>query len=161
MSVAAIDILLIEDNEDDIELTQAALSIGKVVNSLTVLRDGDDALRYLLGDGITANAPRTVPGLILLDLRLPRVDGIEVLKRIKQEPIIRRIPVVVLTTSQRDEDLVQSYDFGANSFIRKPVLFDAFHATMKTLELYWVLTNTLPPMSGLSRQSGNYDGGMP
>lgn len=155
MSVAAIDILLIEDNEDDIELTQAALSIGKVVNSLTVLRDGDDALRYLLGDGTSANLPRIDPSLILLDLRLPKVDGIEVLKRIKQEPTLRRIPVVVLTTSQRDEDLVQSYDLGANSFIRKPVLFDTFYATMKTLELYWVLTNTLPPMSRPTRQTSS------
>ncbi|MEK7237468.1 MAG: response regulator [Nitrospirota bacterium] len=160
MSVVAIDILLIEDNEDDIELTQAALSIGKVVNSLTVLRDGDDALRYLLGDGTTAIPPRTVPGLILLDLRLPKVDGIEVLKRIKQEPILRRIPVVVLTTSQRDEDIIHSYDLGANSFIRKPVLFDAFHAMMKTLELYWVLTNIPPPMSRPARQAGS-NGGTP
>ncbi len=158
MSVTPIDILLIEDNEDDIELTQAALNIGKVVNSLTVLRDGDDALRYLLGDGTTANPPRTDPGLILLDLRLPKVDGIEVLKRIKQEPILRRIPVIVLTTSQRDEDIVQSYDLGANSFIRKPVLFDAFHATMKTVELYWVLTNTPPPMSRPARQTGSNGG---
>ena len=160
MSVTPIDILLIEDNEDDIELTQAALSIGKVVNSLTVLRDGDEALRYLLGDGTTANPPRIVPGLILLDLRLPKVDGIQVLKRIKQEPILRRVPVVVLTTSQRDEDIVQSYDLGANSFIRKPVLFEAFHSTMKTVELYWVLTNTPPPMSRPAQQTGS-NGGTP
>ena len=156
MSVTPIDILLIEDNEDDIELTQTALSIGKVVNSLIVFRDGDEALRYLLGDGTTANPPGAAPGLILLDLRLPKVDGIEVLKRIKQEPILRRVPVVVLTTSQRDEDIVQSYDLGANSFIRKPVLFEAFHATMKTVELYWVLTNTQPPMSRpANRTDGN------
>jgi CheY-like chemotaxis protein len=154
MSVTPIDILLIEDNEDDIELTQTALSIGKVVNSLTVFRDGDEALRYLLGDGTTANLPGAVPGLILLDLRLPKVDGIEVLKRIKQEPTLRRVPVVVLTTSQRDEDIVQSYDLGANSFIRKPVLFEAFHATMKIVELYWVLTNTPPPMSRPAPQTG-------
>jgi two-component system, response regulator len=158
MSVTPIDILLIEDNEDDIELTQAALSIGKVVNSLTVFRDGDDALRYLLGDGTAANPPCTIPGLILLDLRLPKVDGIEVLKRIKQEPTLRRVPVVVLTTSQRDEDIIQSYDLGANSFIRKPVLFEAFHATMKTLELYWVLTNTPPPMSRPAQRTGDNGG---
>ena len=155
VSVAAIDILLIEDNEDDIELTQAALSIGKIVNSLTVLRDGDDALRHLLGDGTPANPPCTAPSLILLDLRLPKVDGIEVLKRIKQEPALRRIPVVVLTTSQRDEDLVQSYDLGANSFIRKPVLFETFYSTMKTLELYWVLTNTPPPLGQIAGQTGS------
>ncbi len=154
-NVAAIDILLIEDNEDDIELTQAALSIGKIVNSLTVLRDGDDALRHLLGDGTPANPPCTAPSLILLDLRLPKVDGIEVLQRIKQEPALRRIPVVVLTTSQRDEDLVQSYDLGANSFIRKPVLFETFYSTMKTLELYWVLTNTPPPLGKVAGQTGS------
>ena len=158
MSVTPIDILLIEDNEDDIELTQAALSIGKVVNSLTVFRDGDKALRYLLGDGTAANPPCAIPGLILLDLRLPKVDGIEVLKRIKQEPTLRRVPVVVLTTSQRDEDIIQSYDFGANSFIRKPVLFETFHTTMKTLELYWVLTNIPPPMSRQAKQAGDKDG---
>ncbi|MCX5723924.1 MAG: response regulator [Nitrospirae bacterium] len=139
--MAGIDILLIEDNEDDIELTRAALKVGKSIKSLTVLRDGDEALSYLLGHDGTANPPRIIPSLILLDLRLPKVDGVEVLRRIKQEPVLRRIPVIVLTTSQRDEDLVQSYDVGANSFIRKPLLFTAFQAMMKTVELYWTQAN--------------------
>jgi len=145
MTVQPVDILLIEDNQDDIELTQEALTIGKVVNTLTVARDGQEALRYLFGNG---TAPAKIPGLILLDLRLPRIDGIELLKRIKQEPILRRVPVVVLTTSKRDEDIVQSYDLGVNSYIQKPVLFEKFVETVKTLEVYWLLTNTPPILNG-------------
>jgi CheY-like chemotaxis protein len=139
---------LVEDNQDDIELTQEALSAGKVINQLTVLRDGEAALRYLFGTGPTPTPPAKLPGLILLDLRLPLVDGIQVLQRIKQEPILRRIPVVVLTTSKRDEDIVRSYDLGVNSYIQKPVLFEKFIETIKTLELYWVLTNTPPVLNG-------------
>lgn len=141
MHVAGIDILLIEDNEDDIELTRAALKVGKSIKSLTVLRDGDEALSYLLGHDGGGNPPRLIPNLILLDLRLPKVDGMDVLRRIKQEPVLRRIPVIVLTTSQRDEDLLASYDLGANSFIRKPLLFKAFQAMMRTVELYWTQAN--------------------
>lgn len=147
MNVQPVDILLIEDNQDDIELTQEALTLGKVVNTLTVARDGQEALRYLFGNGTATGKP---PGLILLDLRLPRIDGIELLKRIKQEPILRRVPVVVLTTSKRDEDIVQSYDLGVNSYIQKPVLFEKFVEVVKTLEVYWLLTNTPPILSGKS-----------
>jgi len=141
-----VDILLIEDNQDDIELTREALSAGKVANRLTVVRDGEEALRHLLG---MKQAPSArLPGLILLDLRLPLIDGTQVLKRIKQEPVLRRVPVVVLTTSTRDEDIVRSYDLGVNSYIQKPVLFEKFIETIKTLELYWVLTNTPPVFDG-------------
>jgi two-component system response regulator len=145
MTVQPVDILLIEDNQDDIELTQEALTIGKVVNTLTVARDGEEAVRYLFGNG---TKPEKIPGLILLDLRLPRIDGIELLKRIKAEPILRRVPVVVLTTSKRDEDIVQSYDLGVNSYIQKPVLFEKFVEVVKTLEVYWLLTNTPPILNG-------------
>ena len=145
MNVQPVDILLIEDNQDDIELTQEALTIGKVVNTLTVVRDGQEAVRYLFGNG---KAPGKTPGLILLDLRLPRIDGIELLRRIKAEPILRRVPVVVLTTSKRDEDIVQSYDLGVNSYIQKPVLFEKFVEVVKTLEVYWLLTNTPPILNG-------------
>jgi two-component system response regulator len=148
VSVEPVDILLVEDNQDDIELTKEALSLGKVVNTLTVVRDGQEALRFLFGNGA---GPGKVPGLILLDLRLPRVDGIEVLKKIKHEPILRRVPVVVLTTSKRDEDIVHSYDLGVNSYIQKPVLFEKFIETVKTLELYWILTNTPPILNGRNR----------
>ena len=145
MNVQPVDILLIEDNQDDIELTQEALTLGKVVNTLTVARDGQEALRYLFGNG---TAPEKIPGLILLDLRLPQIDGIELLRRIKAEPILRRVPVVVLTTSKRDEDIVQSYDLGVNSYIQKPVLFEKFVEVVKTLEVYWLLTNTPPILNG-------------
>lgn len=144
MTIEPVDILLVEDNQDDIELTKEALTLGKVINNLLVARDGKEALAYLFGNG----PPATPPGLILLDLRLPRVDGIEVLKRVKQEPILRRVPVVVLTTSKRDEDIVHSYDLGVNSYIQKPVLFEKFIETVKTLELYWLLTNTPPILNG-------------
>ena len=145
MNVQPVDILLIEDNQDDIELTQEALTIGKVINTLTVARDGQEAVRYLFGNG---SAPKKIPGLILLDLRLPQIDGIELLRRIKAEPILRRVPVVVLTTSKRDEDIVQSYDLGVNSYIQKPVLFEKFVEVVKTLEVYWLLTNTPPILNG-------------
>lgn len=148
MNTEPVDILLVEDNQDDIELTKEALSAGKVTNRLTVIRDGEAALRYLLGQGPTPTPPAKLPGLILLDLRLPLVDGIQILQRIKREPILRRVPVVVLTTSKRDEDVVSSYDLGVNSYIQKPVLFEKFIETIKTLELYWVLTNTPPVLDG-------------
>lgn len=147
MVVDPIEILLIEDNQDDIELMQEALSAGRVVNRLTVARDGQEALQHLFGNG---HPRHKLPGIILLDLRLPRVDGIDVLKRIKEEPIMRRVPVIVLTTSKRDEDIVKSYDLGVNSYIQKPVLFEKFVETVKNLEVYWLLTNTPPLLNGAS-----------
>lgn len=146
MVVDPIEILLIEDNQDDIELMREALSVGRVANSLTVVRDGQEALQYLFGNG---HPRHDLPGIILLDLRLPRVDGIDVLKRIKEEPIMRRVPVIVLTTSKRDEDIVRSYDLGVNSYIQKPVLFEKFVETMKNLEVYWLLINTPPILNGM------------
>ncbi|HSF09356.1 MAG TPA: response regulator [Nitrospirales bacterium] len=145
MTINVIDILLIEDNVDDIELTREALRAGKIANNLTVIRDGQEAMKHLFGNGDPPLPPERFPKLILLDLRLPKVDGIDVLRRIKKEPVLCRVPVVVLTTSKRDEDIVRSYDLGVNSYIQKPVLFDKFVETVKTLELYWVLTNTPPP----------------
>lgn len=148
MKIEPVEIMMIEDNADDVELTREALSIGKIKNRLRVLEDGREAIEYLFGYGRYAAPPAHLPGLILLDLRLPRVDGIEVLKRIKAEPILKRVPVIVLTTSKRDEDIVQSYDLGVNSYIQKPVGFDKFIETVKSLELYWILTNTPPILNG-------------
>ncbi|MEO8325233.1 MAG: response regulator [Nitrospirota bacterium] len=145
MKVDPVEILLIEDNEDDIELTREALHAGKIANTLTVIRDGQEAMKHLFENAQSPLTPDRYPKLILLDLRLPKVDGIDVLKRIKEEPVLCRVPVVVLTTSKRDEDIVRSYDLGVNSYIQKPVLFDKFVETIKTLELYWVLTNIPPP----------------
>jgi CheY-like chemotaxis protein len=148
MHVEPVEILMIEDNADDVELTREALSLGKIRNRLKCLPDGQEALEYLFGSGRYHAPPAHLPGLILLDLRLPRLDGIEVLKRIKAEPILKRVPVIVLTTSKRDEDIVQSYDLGVNSYIQKPVGFDKFIETVKNLELYWILTNTPPILNG-------------
>ena len=141
MTTEQIEILLIEDNQDDIELTKEALSNGTLRYRLIVVRDGQEALQYLVGNG---HEPANPPGLILLDLRLPRVDGLDVLRRLKQEPILRRVPVVVMTTSKRDEDIVRSYDLGVNSYIHKPVMFEKFLETVRTLETYWLHTNTPP-----------------
>jgi CheY-like chemotaxis protein len=148
MKIEPVEILMIEDNADDVELTKEALAVGKVKNRLRVLEDGREALEYLFGHGRYETPPAHLPGLILLDLRLPRVDGLEVLKRIKAEPILKRVPVIVLTTSKRDEDIVRSYDLGVNSYIQKPVGFDKFIETVKNLELYWILTNTPPILNG-------------
>lgn len=148
MTIEPVEIMMIEDNADDVELTKEALAVGKIKNRLRVLADGREALEYLFGYGRYETPPTHLPGLILLDLRLPRVDGIEVLKRIKAEPILKRVPVIVLTTSKRDEDIVQSYDLGVNSYIQKPVGFDKFIETVKNLELYWILTNTPPILNG-------------
>ena len=141
MTVQPVDILLIEDNQDDIELTREALTLGKVVNTLTVVRDGQEALRYLFGNGST---PEKIPGLILLDLRLPGVDGIEVLKRIKQEPILRRVPVVVLTTSKDETDVLKAYGLHANCYVVKPVDFEKFVEVVKCIENFWFSVVTLP-----------------
>lgn len=148
MPIEPVEILLVEDNVDDVELTREALSVGKIQNRLKVLQDGQEALEYLLGQGRYPAPPAHLPGLIVLDLRLPRLDGIEVLKRIKAEPILKRVPVIVLTTSKRDEDIVLSYDLGVNSYIQKPVGFEKFIETVKNLELYWILTNTPPIFNG-------------
>lgn len=148
MHIEPVEILLVEDNVDDVELTREALSVGKIRNRLKVLQDGQEALEYLLGHGRYPAPPAHLPGLIVLDLRLPRLDGIEVLKRIKAEPILKRVPVIVLTTSKRDEDIVLSYDLGVNSYIQKPVGFEKFIETVKNLELYWILTNTPPILNG-------------
>lgn len=142
-----VNILLVEDNPDDVKITERALKQGKVVNKLFIVRDGQEALDFLFHRGDYADpqkAPR--PGLILLDINLPKVSGIEVLKEIKSNPELRRIPVIMLTVSKRDEDVINSYDLGVNSYIVKPVEFEKFVETIKNIELYWILTNVAPEM---------------
>ena len=137
-------ILLVEDNPDHAELTMKTLSGGKLLNQVFWVQDGAEALDYLWrrnGYADPEKSPR--PGLILLDIKLPKVDGIEVLKQIKSDETLRRIPTVMLTTSERDEEMIKSYGLGANSFVTKPVNFGAFVETIKQIELYWVLTNRL------------------
>ena len=140
-TLAPFRILLVEDNPNDIEITRRALLKGQVKNELTIARDGQEALDILFG----SRPERSLPGLILLDLNLPRVDGREVLSRIKGDPELRRIPVIVLTTSTREEDVVRSYDLGVNTFISKPVRFEDFIKVVAAIQEYWIVIATLPP----------------
>jgi len=141
METALAPILLVEDNPNDIEITRRALEKGQVKNQLTIARDGQEALDILFGGG----GQTPLPGLILLDLNLPKVDGREVLSRIKTDPELRRIPVIVLTTSTREEDIVRRYDLGVNTFISKPVRFEDFIKVVTAIQEYWIVIATLPP----------------
>lgn len=142
-----IEILLVEDNPDHAELTRRSLESGSVANRVTWVKDGQEALDYLFKKEPYANAPR--PGLILLDINLPKVNGLEVLKKIKETEDLRVIPVIMLTTSDRDEEALKCYSFGANSFITKPVKFTEFSEKVKSLKIYWLLVNR-PPKSDAS-----------
>ena len=139
----SVEILLVEDNLGDIRLTQVALKDSKIANTLNVVKDGVDALAYLRREGPFANAVR--PDIILLDLNLPRKDGREVLEEIKADDSLRRIPVVVLTTSSADEDIVRSYNLHANCFITKPVDLNSFVTIVKSIEHFWFQIVKLPP----------------
>jgi two-component system response regulator len=139
-------ILLIEDNPSDIELTKRALEKRHISNALLVAENGKEALDYLFGTG--AHAGRDVadlPTLVLLDLKLPGLDGLEVLRRIRADPRTKRLPVVILTSSSEEQDLAGSYDLGANSYIRKPVDFAQFAEAIAHLGLYWLVLNEPPP----------------
>jgi len=136
-----ITILLVEDNPDDVELTIHALEKNNITNPVKIVRDGQEALDYLFYKGKYANSKHDLPNLILLDLKLPKVDGIEVLKEIKYDRKLKLIPVVVLTSSKEESDIVKSYDLGVNSYIRKPVDFDQFVETVKQIGFYWLLIN--------------------
>lgn len=140
-------ILLVEDNESDIALTRRAFEKSCVVNPLIVVEDGQEAIDYIWGQGNHAGRnPAELPGLTLLDLKLPKISGLEVLRRIRQDPRTRRMPVVVLTSSMEEQDLGGSYDLGGNSYIRKPVDFQQF-AAAEQIGLYWLLLNEPPPAS--------------
>ena len=139
-------ILLVEDNPSDIELTKRALGKSHVANELVVAEDGQEALDYLFGVGTYAGRDVTqLPVLVLLDLKLPKVDGLEVLQRIRANQQTRRLPVVVLTSSKEEQDLAASYDLGVNSYIRKLIDFAQFAQTIQQLGLYWLVLNELPP----------------
>ena len=139
-------ILLVEDNPSDIELTKRALEKSNVRNELIVVEDGKEALDYLFGEGsYSGRNVSEVPALILLDLKLPRVPGLEVLRRIREDPRIRRMPVVILTSSLEEDDVASGYDNGANSYIRKPVDFKQFADTLKHVGLYWLAFNQPAP----------------
>jgi two-component system, response regulator len=157
MNAGELDILLVEDNQDDRDLALHALQRAKVANRIFVVRDGEEALDFLFCRG--AYAERSFdhpPKLVLLDLKLPKVDGMEVLKQVKSDPRTRTIPIVIMTSSKEERDLASGYNLGANSYIQKPVDFDQFRETVKSVGLYWLVINQPPvgedsrPVAGLA-----------
>ena len=137
-------ILLVEDNSRDVALTRRALKKSNIVNEVVVARDGVEALDYLFGTGTQAGRDMAVtPQLILLDLKLPKLNGLEVLQRIRSDERTRRLPVVIFTSSSEEEDLIKSYDRGANSYVRKPVEFEQFLEATRQLGLYWLVLNQM------------------
>lgn len=138
-------ILLVEDNPDHVLIIKRGLKANNVVNEIRVAQDGQEAMDYLLHQGEytdPSSAPR--PGLILLDIKLPKLDGFEVLQRIKQDPVLKSIPVVILTSSDQEVDIAKGYLEGANSYISKPIQFSEFIHKVRRMELYWILINKLP-----------------
>ena len=133
-------ILLVEDNPDDEELTRLAFAESRLLNEVVVARDGQAALDYLFDDTLD------LPNLVLLDLKLPKLDGMEVLKRIREHPRTKPLPVVMLTTSKEESDLLNSYKLGCNSYIRKPVVFTDFIDAVRQLGMYWLVLNEPPPL---------------
>lgn len=141
--------LLVEDSPDDAELTIRAFEKSRLVNEVILARDGQEALDYLFGTGAHAGRDLSVmPELVLLDLKLPKLGGLEVLRRLRQDPRTRRQPVVVLTSSNEEQDIITSYDLGANSFVRKPVDFEQFLEAARQLGLYWLVLNSPPVVPG-------------
>jgi two-component system response regulator len=139
------DILLVEDNSDDIELTVMALKEAKITNPVVVARNGVEALDYLFGTGTHAGRPSAdQPVVVLLDIKLPLLNGIDVLKRMREDERTRRTPVVMLTSSTEQADIVRTYDLGANSYVRKPVEFENFVVAARQLGLYWTVLNQPP-----------------
>ena len=145
MTINPVDILLVEDNRDHISLIKRSLKSRNIVNNIRVVDDGQAALDYLFRLGPyadPASSPR--PHLILLDVRLPKVDGFEVLSKIKKDGVLKDIPVIILTTSDKDEDIEQGYAMGANSYVTKPIDFEDFKQKIADLKIYWALVSELP-----------------
>ena len=139
-------ILLVEDNPDDEALTMRALKQSKLANEIVITRDGNEALEFMFGTGkFEGRDVSHTPAVVLLDLKLPKLSGLEVLERLRADPRTKLVPVVVLTSSSEDEDMLRSYQLGANSYVRKPVVFGQFADAVSQLGLYWVLLNQLPP----------------
>jgi CheY-like chemotaxis protein len=152
MTTRQVEILLVEDNPDDVELTLHALRKENLANHIHVARDGEEALEFVFCNGVHADRAGERPlKLILLDLKLPKLDGMEVLKRLKGDPRTKTIPVVILTSSREERDLVNGYGLGANSYIQKPVDFDQFRTTVKNVGLYWLVINQPPVPEGFSQ----------
>ncbi len=157
VSVDAVEILLVEDNPNDVELTLRALQKHNLANKVLVVKDGAEALEFIFSSGAYADRSiKTGPKLILLDLKLPKVDGLEVLRKIKSDERTKIIPVVVLTSSREEQDVVESYRLGVNSYIFKPVEFDKFTEAVSQLGLYWLLLNN-PPQGEIRVQDSRYE----
>ncbi|SFH29735.1 Response regulator receiver domain-containing protein [Desulfotomaculum arcticum] len=138
-------ILLVEDNPDDVELTRRALRKNNLINEIIVAQNGAEALDYLFGTGAyTDRDINTTPTLVLLDLKLPKIDGLEVLRRIRADERTKYLSVVILTSSSEEQDIISSYDLGANSYVRKPVDFNQFTEAVRQLGLYWMVLNEIP-----------------
>lgn len=138
-------ILLAEDNANDLELTLAALQQNRLANEVVIVRDGAEALDYLFRRGQYADRAGGAPVLLLLDLKMPKVDGLEVLKQIKSDPLLRAMPVVMLTSSREESDIVRSYDLGVNAYVVKPVDFTEFMDAVRQLGAFWAVINECPP----------------
>jgi len=138
-------ILLVEDNTDDQELTLRAFQKNNISNQVVLMRDGEEALDYLFGTGPDGRRRHALPQVVLLDLKLPKVDGLDVLRRIRASEDTRLLPVVILTSSKEEQDILAGYRLGANSYVRKPVNFDEFVGAARQLGLYWLLLNETPP----------------
>jgi two-component system, response regulator len=144
-----VEILLVEDDPADAELTMRALRRSNLANRIYWVKDGEQALDYMFASGIYSGRERaTLPKLVLLDLKMPKVDGAQVLRKLKAEPATQAVPVVIMTSSNEEKDVVRSYDLGANSYIVKPVQFEAFLDTVAKIGLYWLLTNRVPHDGG-------------
>jgi CheY-like chemotaxis protein len=155
MNPNEIDILLVDDSQDDVDLTLHALRTENLANRVFVARDGEEALEFLFCTG--PHAERSFdrpPKLVLLDLKLPKVDGMQVLKQIKGDPRTKTIPVVLMTSSREERDMVSGYSLGVNSYLQKPVEFDQFRKMVKLLGMYWLVTNQPPVSNGGQRPAG-------
>jgi CheY-like chemotaxis protein len=144
-------ILLVEDNPKDIELTLAALEHNHLVNGVVVARDGVEALDYLHCTGKFSGRERDLPVLVLLDLKMPKMDGLEVLRAVKQDHVLRSVPIVVLTSSREERDILESYNVGVNAYVVKPVEFEGFLEVVRQLGLFWVVLNQAPNGYGVLR----------
>jgi two-component system response regulator len=145
----AVEILLVEDTPEDLELALRALRKANLANHIQIARDGAEAMEFLFGEGaFKGRKVENGPKVILLDLKLPKVDGMEVLRRVKSDPRTKAIPVVVLTSSKEQKDVVESYQLGVNSYIVKPVNFERFVAAVQDLGMYWLLLNQPPKLDG-------------